>query len=162
MATTIPSVLSNGSKAPEFTLDSTIGKPISLKDYADKKAVVLYFYPKADTPGCTTEACGFRDALSLYEKEGVAVLGVSPDPLDDEMKFMKKYKLTFPLLADSEHKVCELYGVWGEKDMYGKKYWGAARTTFIIQNGKIVHIFEKVKPAEHEQEVLAWLKENVK
>lgn len=150
-----------GSKAPDFTLPASDGSTISLKGLADKKAVVLYFYPKADTPGCTKEACGFRDTISDYKRMNVAVLGVSPDPVEDVKKFSDKFSLSFPLLADVDHSVCQEYGVWGEKAMYGKKYWGALRTTFIIKDGKIAKVFEKVKPEGHEQEVLAWLRENV-
>jgi peroxiredoxin Q/BCP len=134
---------------------------VRLKDLKGKKAVVLYFYPKADTPGCTKEACGFRDTISDYSKMDVAVLGVSPDPVEDVRKFSDKFTLSFPLLADADHEVCEQYGVWGEKNMYGKKYWGAMRTTFIIRDGKVVKVFEKVKAEGHEMEVLGWLKENV-
>ena len=148
-----------GQAAPEFSLPSSDGKTISLKSLAGKKAVVLYFYPKADTPGCTKEACGFRDAASDYKRLDVAVLGVSPDPIEDVLKFSEKYSLGFPLLADADHSICQKYGVWGEKAMYGKKYSGALRTTFIIKGGKVVKVFEKVKPEGHEQEVLAWLAE---
>src|SRR5690242_21766074 len=113
-----------GSKAPSFQLPSSDGKTISLADFAGKKAVVLYFYPRADTPGCTTEACGFRDALADYDKANVAVLGISPDPIDDVASFSTKFHLNFPLLADADHAVAQKYGVWGEKSMYGKKYFG--------------------------------------
>jgi len=148
-----------GKSAPEFTLKSSTGKEISLSEFKGKKTVVLYFYPRADTPGCTKEACGFRDALADYDQANVAVLGISPDPVDDVTKFGDKFHLNFPLLADSDHAVTERYGVWQEKSMYGKKYMGAARTTFVIgKDGKILHIFEKVKPEGHDQEVLAWLK----
>lgn len=162
MATTQEAIPAVGSTAPEFTLKTVDGSEVSLKDLKDKKAVVLYFYPKADTPGCTKEACGFRDASSQYRKLDVAVLGVSPDPVQDIRKFAEKYSLPFTLLADADHAVCEKYGVWAEKNMYGKKYWGAARTTFVIQKGKVVKVFEKVKPDGHEEEVLAWIRENVK
>lgn len=151
-----------GDKAPDFTLPASDGSTVSLKSLADKKAVVLYFYPKADTPGCTKEACGFRDTISDYKRLNVAVLGVSPDPVEDVKKFSDKFSLSFPLLADADHSVCQKYGVWGEKAMYGKKYWGALRTTFVIRDGKIAKVFEKVKPEGHEQEVLAWLAGNVK
>jgi peroxiredoxin Q/BCP len=162
MATTQQAVPEAGSKAPDFTLATADGSKISLTDLSGKKAVVLYFYPKADTPGCTKEACGFRDALGQYKKMDVAVLGVSPDPVEDIKKFADKYSLPFPLLADADHAVCERYGVWTEKNMYGRKYWGAARTTFIIQDGTIVKVFQNVKPDGHEEEVLAWLRENAK
>lgn len=122
---------------------------------------MLYFYPKADTPGCTKEACGFRDALAEYDRAKVAVLGISPDPIKAVEKFANKFTLNFPLLADEDHAVAEKYGVWVEKSMYGRKYWGAARVTFVIgTDGRVLHVFEKVKPEGHDQEVLAWLKEN--
>lgn len=146
-----------GKAAPKFTLPSSTGQEISLADLKGK-TVVLYFYPRADTPGCTTEACGFRDALSAYDKAKIVVLGISPDPVKAVTKFAEKFKLNFPLLADEDHAITEKYGVWQEKSMYGKKYMGAARTTFVIdKTGKIQHVFEKVKPAGHEKEVLEWI-----
>jgi peroxiredoxin Q/BCP len=152
-----------GKTAPQFKLPSSTGKEISLADFKDKQVVVLYFYPKADTPGCTKEACGFRDALAEYDKAKIAVLGISPDPEKDVTKFGSKFELNFPLLADEDHAVAEKYGVWVEKSMYGKTYMGAARSTFVIgKDGKIVHVFEKVKPEGHDQEVLAWVKENLR
>jgi thioredoxin-dependent peroxiredoxin len=148
-----------GSKAPSFKLPSSEGNTISLADFAGKKTVVLYFYPKADTPGCTKEACGFRDALADYDRANVAVLGISPDPVEAVTKFAGKFHLNFPLLADADHAVTEKYGVWQEKSMYGRKYWGAARTTFVIDKaGRIAHVFEKVKPEGHDREVLEWVK----
>jgi len=147
-----------GDKAPMFKLPSSPGGTISLADYKGQR-VVLYFYPRADTPGCTAEACGFRDAIAGYKKLNVPVFGISPDPIADVQKFSDKFKLNFPLLADADHAVCEKYGVWQEKSMYGKKHFGAARTTFVIApDGKIEHVFEKVKPQGHDQEVLAYLK----
>ena len=144
--------------APKFNLPSSTGENIKLSDYA-KSRVVLYFYPRADTPGCTKEACGFRDAIAGYKKLNVPVFGVSPDPVGDVKKFADKFKLNFPLLADADHSVAEKYGVWQEKSMYGKKYWGVARTTFIIsRDGKIEKIFEKVKPEGHDLEVLDYLR----
>lgn len=155
------SVPAVGQFAPAFTLAASGGQTISLSDFNGKKTVVLYFYPKADTPGCTKEACGFRDALADYDKANVAVLGISPDPVKAVEKFSGKFELNFPLLADADHAVAEKYGVWVEKSMYGKKYWGAARSTFVIgKDGKIRHVFEKVKPEGHDQAVLAWLKEH--
>lgn len=152
-----------GKKAPQFKLPSSIGKAISLADFRDRQTVVLYFYPKADTPGCTKESCGFRDALADFDKQKIAVLGISPDPVKDVDKFSKKFELNFPLLADEDHSVAEKYGLWVEKSMYGKTYMGVARTTFVIgKDGKIVHVFEKVKPEGHDQEVLEWVKENLK
>jgi peroxiredoxin Q/BCP len=157
-ASKIPSV---GKPAPKFSLPSSSDKTFSLADFAGKKTVVLYFYPKADTPGCTKQACGFRDALAEYDKANIAVLGISPDPVEDVTAFAKKFHLTFPLLADADHTVADAYGVWGEKSMYGKKYFGVLRTTFVIdKSGKIAHVFEKVKPEGHDQEVLAWIREN--
>ncbi len=148
-----------GKPAPGFKLPASTGKTISLADFKGKSAVVLFFYPKADTPGCTKEACGFRDALASYKKQDVPVLGISPDPIEDVTKFAKKFDLNFPLLADADHSIADAYGVWGEKSMYGRKYFGVLRTTFVIgKNGKIVHVFEKVKPEGHDQEVLEWLK----
>jgi thioredoxin-dependent peroxiredoxin len=152
-------VLREGSAAPKFELPSSTGKDVRLADYAGRSRVVLYFYPRADTPGCTKEACGFRDALAGYTKLSAAVFGVSPDPVQDVTKFAKKFELNFPLLADADHGVCEKYGVWQEKSMYGRKYWGAARTTFVIgKDGKIEKVFEKVKPEGHDAEVLDYLK----
>ena len=148
-----------GSKAPSFKLPSSDGDTINLADFAGKKTVVLYFYPKADTPGCTKEACGFRDTLADYDRANVAVLGISPDPETAVTKFAGKFHLIFPLLADADHAIAEQYGVWQEKSMYGRKYWGVARTTFVIDKaGRIAHVFEKVKPAGHDREVLEWLK----
>lgn len=149
----IPAV---GSKAPNFSLPSSVGKIISLSDYA-KKTVVLYFYPRADTPGCTVQACGFRDAIASYGKLSVDVLGISPDSVALVTSFGKKFNLNFPLLADAAHKISDMYGTWVEKSMYGKTYWGTARTTFIIKNGLVAAVMEKVKPAGHEAEVLSVL-----
>jgi len=149
-----------GRVAPKFTLPSSEGTVISLADLRGK-LVVLYFYPRADTPGCTTEACGFRDALADFDKSRITVLGISPDSQKDVTKFARKFHLNFPLLADEDHTVCDKYGVWQEKSMYGRKYWGAARVTFVIgKDGKVLHVFEKVKPAGHDQEVLAWIRSN--
>ena len=147
-----------GAKAPLFELLSSTGETINLADYKGSR-IVLYFYPRADTPGCTKEACGFRDAIAGYKKLGVPVFGISPDPVKDVTKFAEKFKLNFPLLADEDHAVAEKYGVWQEKSMYGKKYFGAARTTFVIdQDGKIEQVFEKVKPEGHDQAVLEYLR----
>ena len=154
-------IVQAGSEAPDFTLTAHDGSTVSLKALEGKKAVVVYFYPKADTPGCTKEACGFRDAMAAYKKMDVAVLGVSPDSVADVKKFSDKYSLTFPLLADADHAVSEKYGVWQEKSMAGVKYSGVARTTFVIAGGKIVKVFEKVKPEGHEGEVLMWIEKNM-
>ena len=150
-----------GQAAPPFLLPASGGKTISLTDFIGKRMVVLYFYPRADTPGCTKESCGFRDALAEFDSAKVAVLGISPDPVKDVDNFSKKFELNFPLLADADHAVAEAYGVWVEKSMAGKSYMGVARTTFVIgTDGKIAHVFEKVVPEGHDQEVLAWIKEN--
>ena len=150
-------MLKPGAKAPAFKLPASGGETISLKDLKGRP-VVLYFYPKDDTSGCTTEACEFRDRWKAVQKTGAVVLGVSPDPVTAHDKFRAKYKLPFPLLADVDHAVAEAYGVWGEKSMYGRKYFGILRTTFLIgADGKIVKVFEKVKPKGHATEVLAAL-----
>jgi len=149
-------------KAPEFTLPDQNGDPVSLKDFRGKY-VVLYFYPRADTPGCTIEACEFRDSFKRSEKIGAVVLGVSPDEPKALKKFEDKFGLPFTLLGDADKKVCNAYGVIQEKNMYGKKVMGVARTTFIIgPDGKIKHIFYKVKPEGHAEEVLAYLKSAAK
>ncbi len=150
-----------GKLAPKFSLPASNGEVINLEDFKGKQMVVLYFYPKADTPGCTKQACGFRDGMAEFDKAKVIVLGVSPDPVKKVKNFVGKFSLNFPLLADEDHAICERYGVWQKKSMYGVKYWGAMRTTFIIaKDGKIVHIFEKVKPVGHEKEVMDWIKAN--
>jgi peroxiredoxin Q/BCP len=152
-------VLTVGEKAPGFTLPSSSGQYVRLGDYLRKNRVVLYFYPKADTPGCTKEACRFRDAIASYKKLDVSVFGISPDPIEAVYKFADKYKINFPLLADQNQVTSKKYGVWREKNMYGKKYWGVARTTFVIgTDGKIEKVFERVKPEGHDQQVLAYLR----
>lgn len=141
--------------APDFSLLDETGKMRSLTDYRGK-SVVLYFYPKDDTPGCTTEACAFRDDYSAYEKAGVVILGVSPDSPKSHAKFKAKHGLPFTLLSDEDHKVCELYGVWGPKKFMGRVYDGVFRTTFLInKEGMITKVFEDVKPAGHSNEILA-------
>lgn len=150
--------IANQISAPDFELADEAGKPHRLSDYRGKP-VLLYFYPKDDTSGCTTEACNFRDDYSAYEEAGVTILGVSPDDTDSHAKFKQKYALPFSLLADVDHKVCELYDVWKLKKMYGREYFGVERTTFLINaEGMIVKVFEKVKPADHSKEVLEALK----
>lgn len=150
-------MLKTGDKAPAFSLATDTGETVSLKDFKGKP-VVLYFYPKDDTTGCTLEACEFRDSWGAVTKAGAVVLGVSPDSVTSHQKFKKKYELPFPLLADEGHAVADSYGVWGEKSMYGRKYQGILRTTFLIGgDGRIVRIFEKVKPRGHAAEVLAAL-----
>jgi peroxiredoxin Q/BCP len=149
-------------KAPEFTLPDQNGDPVSLKDFRGNY-VVLYFYPRADTPGCTIEACEFRDSHKKIEKIDAVVLGISPDKSQAQKKFEEKFGLPFTLLADADKKVGNAYGVIQEKNMYGKKVMGVVRTTFIIgPNGKIKHIFHKVKPEGHAEEVLAFLKSAAK
>lgn len=144
--------------APDFMLYDDAGVERRLSDYRGKP-VVLYFYPKDDTPGCTTEACAFRDAYSEYTQAGVVVLGVSPDKVKSHAKFKAKYDLPFLLLADEGHVVCELYGVWGRKKFMGREYDGVFRTTFLIAaDGMILKVFENVKPDGHSAEVLAALK----
>ena len=146
-----------GIPAPDFELLDDTNVPRTLSDFRGKN-VVLYFYPADDTPGCTKEACNFRDDYSAYEKAGVQILGVSPDTVKSHVKFKQKFQLPFPLLADEGHKVCDLYGVWGPKKFMGREYEGVLRTTFLIdENGKIVKVFEKVRPAEHSTEVLSAL-----
>ena len=143
-----------GQKAPDFTVMDDKGEKVKLADLKGKK-VVLYFYPKDDTPGCTKEACAFRDGIDRIKKSGAVVLGVSADSVESHKKFKNKFDLNFPLLADTEKKIIEAYGVWKEKSMYGKKYMGIERTTFVIdENGKIAHIFPKVKVDQHYDEVL--------
>jgi thioredoxin-dependent peroxiredoxin len=149
--------IQSGVPAPDFELPDETGVMRRLSDYRGKP-VVLYFYPKDDTPGCTTEACNFRDDYSAYEKAGVTLLGVSPDSIKSHVKFKAKYGLPFPLLADEDHKVCELYNVWALKKLMGREYMGVLRTTFLIDaDGQIAHVFEKVKPAEHSTELLSVL-----
>lgn len=150
--------ISANQPAPEFTLADDTGKIVSLSDFRGKP-VVLYFYPKDDTPGCTTEACNFRDDYSAYDQAGVVILGVSPDSVESHVKFKKKFGLPFPLLADVGHKVCDLYGTWGPKKFMGRSFEGVLRTTFLIgPDGVILRVFENVKPAEHSVEVLDVLK----
>lgn len=150
--------IKEGVLAPDFELPDQDGQLRKLSDYRGKP-VVLYFYPKDDTPGCTAEACSFRDDYHLYKQAGVEILGVSPDTVKKHTKFRTKYDLPFTLLADEGHKVCELYEVWGPKKFMGRAYTGVYRTTFLIgADGQIVKVFENVKPAGHSQEVLAALK----
>ena len=145
--------------APDFTLPNQDGEPVTLSSLRGQR-VVLYFYPKADTPGCTTQACGIRDRSTEYEAAGATVLGVSPDPVAKVKKFHDKQSLNFTLLADAEHAVCELYGTWGEKSMYGKTYMGTSRATYIIDaDGTIARVFPKVSPKTHDDEVLGALAE---
>lgn len=147
-------MLKEGDKAPDFKAKDQDGKTVKLKDLKGSR-VVLYFYPKDDTPGCTKEACSFRDNYSVFEKKDIKVLGISIDDEKSHRKFIEKFDLPFILLADTDKKIVEDYGVWGEKSMYGRKYMGTHRKTFLIdEKGKIVKIFDKVKVAEHADEVL--------
>ena len=150
--------ISSGIPAPEFSLPDETGAARSLTEFRGHP-LVLYFYPKDDTPGCTTEACNFRDDYSQYAQAGITILGVSADTSQSHAKFKAKYGLPFSLLADAGHQVCDLYKVWGTKKNYGREYQGIFRTTFLIdENGKIIHVFEGVKPAGHSAEVMAELK----
>jgi peroxiredoxin Q/BCP len=142
-------MVNENEPAPEFTLADHDGNPVSLSDFRGRK-VVLYFYPKDDTPGCTTQACGLRDNLKTLEERNAVVIGVSPDTVASHRKFRDKFELPYTLLADTAHEVAEQYGVWKEKSMYGRKYWGNERTTFIIdEEGRIQKVLPKVKPDEH-------------
>jgi peroxiredoxin Q/BCP len=150
-------VIAQGDQAPDFTLPDQDGEPVRLSDLRGRR-VVLYFYPKADTPGCTTQACGVRDHRGDYEEADAVVLGVSPDPVKAVKKFHDKFDLDFTLLADADHAVCDSYGVWVEKSMYGRTYMGAQRATFVIDpDGVVAHVIEKASPKTHDEEVLAAL-----
>jgi len=147
-------MLKEGTTAPDFTLKDANGEAVRLKDLRGQK-VVLYFYPKDDTPGCTKEACSFRDAFAAYKKRNIKVLGVSLDSEASHKKFATKYKLPFTLLADPDHAIADAYGVYGQKKFMGRTYMGVKRMTFLIdEKGKVKKVFEKVKPEEHAQEVL--------
>src|SRR5215216_7950173 len=146
--------LPTGISAPDFELLDDTNTPRKLSDFRGRN-VVLYFYPEDDTPGCTKEACNFRDDYSAYEKANVVVLGVSPNDVKSHVKFKQKFQLPFPLLADVGHKVCDLYGVWGPKKIMGREYEGVLRTTFLIdENGNIKQVYEQVRPAEHSAQLL--------
>jgi thioredoxin-dependent peroxiredoxin len=150
-------MVEEGKPAPDFALTSDAGEHVRLSDLKGKP-VVLYFYPRDDTPGCTTQACGIRDAWGEFEERGAVVLGVSPDPESSHVKFKEKYGLPFTLLADPDHEVAERYGVWVEKQNYGKTYWGIERSTFVIDDeGDIVRVMRRVKPDTHAADVLAAL-----
>jgi thioredoxin-dependent peroxiredoxin len=152
-------MLKEGDRAPDFAVEDDSGKTVRLKDFHGHPLVV-YFYPRADTPGCTIEACAFRDGITDFKKVKAPIVGASPDTVEAQAKFKKKYDLPFPLLADADHKMAEAYGVWKEKNMYGKKSMGIERTTFILDaEGKIQKIFPRVKVEGHADEVLAALKE---
>ena len=150
-------MLATGDAAPDFTLPDQNGEPTTLSSLRGR-TVVLYFYPKASTPGCTTQACGVRDHLPAYEEANAVVLGVSPDPVKKVKKFHDDEGLNFTLLADEDHAVAEQYGVWAEKSMYGRTYWGALRATFVIDaDGVVRHVIPKVSPKTHDEQVLAAL-----
>lgn len=150
-------MVAQGNSAPDFTLPDQDGHDVTLSELRGRP-VVLYFYPKADTPGCTTQACGIRDHNADYEGTGARVVGVSPDTVAAQRKFADKYDLDFTLLADEHHEVAELYGVWGEKKMYGKTYMGVQRATFIIDpEGKVAHVIPKASPKTHDDVVLGAL-----
>ena len=152
-------MIGEGDRAPDFTLPDQDGQPVSLADHAGR-TVVLYFYPKADTPGCTAQACSIRDRGPEYEAAGAVVLGVSPDPVAEVKKFHGKQSLNFTLLADEDHAVAERYGVWVEKSMYGRTYWGNQRATFVIdEEGVVRHVIPKASPKTHDDEVLAALRD---
>jgi peroxiredoxin Q/BCP len=146
-----------GQDAPDFELPDQDGEPVKLSDLRGRR-VVLYFYPKADTPGCTTQACGIRDRAEEYDAAGATVLGVSPDPVKAVKRFHGKQSLNFTLLADEDHAVAEAYGVWAERTMYGKTYWGVTRSTFILdESGTVAHVIPKASPKTHDDQVLAAL-----
>jgi thioredoxin-dependent peroxiredoxin len=150
-------VLEEGQEAPDFELADQDGEPVRLSSFRGSP-VVLYFYPKADTPGCTTQACGIRDRRADYDAAGAVVLGVSPDEPRKLRRFADRYGLDFTLLADTEHAVADAYGAWVEKSMYGRRYWGNQRATFVIDpSGRIAHVLPKVSPKTHDDEVLAAL-----
>jgi thioredoxin-dependent peroxiredoxin len=152
-------VIAEHTAAPDFTVKTDEGKELRLSSLRGRN-VVLYFYPKDDTPGCTVEACELRDAFPRFSKTNAVILGVSPDSVASHQKFKKKFELPFTLLADTDHAIADAYGVWVEKSMYGRKYMGVARTTFLVDaKGKISQVFEKVKPEGHAEAVLAALKE---
>ena len=151
-------VLEAGVKAPEFVLKDSQGNIHQLSDYAGQ-TIVVYFYPKDNTPGCTTEACSFRDSYQEFKDAGVEIIGISPDDEKSHTKFSEKYELPFTLLSDPDHAVCEAYGVWGLKKYMGREYEGVFRTTYIIgPEGKIKRVFENVKPADHSEQVLEEVK----
>jgi thioredoxin-dependent peroxiredoxin len=152
-------MIDTGEQAPDFTLPDQDGTPVTLSGLRGRR-VVLYFYPRAGTPGCTTQACGIRDRFDEYEAAGATVVGVSPDPVDRVRQFHDGQSLNFTLLADEDHAVCERYGVWGEKSMYGKTYWGARRATFILdEDGVVRHVIPKASPKTHDDEALAALED---
>lgn len=162
MAKTLELKLKEGDRAPEFNAVTHSGKALALKELLGR-VVVLYFYPKDDTPGCTVQACGLRDAYAEFESEGAVVLGVSPDPVKSHVKFIEKFKLPFTLLADEDKAIAQAYGVWGEKSFMGRKYLGNHRITFLIgKDGRIMKIWPLVKPEKHAAEVLEAIRAQAK
>ena len=150
-------MISENQKAPDFELATDEGRKVKLSDFKGRK-VILYFYPKDDTPGCTTQACDLRDHIEEFDSRGAVVLGVSPDDVASHKKFKEKFGLNFTLLADPDHKVAEAYGVWKEKNLYGKKMMGVERTSFVIdENGNIAKVLPRVKPAEHVGQILEFI-----
>ena len=150
-----------GNLAPTFTLPNQRGEAVALKDFRDQHPVVLYFYPKAMTPGCTVQACGIRDRRAAFAELGVVVLGISPDPVSRLAKFAERDALDFDLLSDADHAIAERYGVWGLKKFMGREFMGIRRTTFIIgRDGRLRHVMDKIKTASHQDDVLAWLRQN--
>ena len=159
MATSLLPII--GRPAPDFTLPSTTGENISLKQYKGKKTVILYFYPKDETPGCTREACDFRDHTAEFEKHNTVILGVSTDNLESHQHFIEKHKLPFPLLVDEDATVSKMFGVYKQKNLYGKKYMGIERTTFVVdKTGRIAQIYPKVKVEGHIQDLLEFVGED--
>lgn len=151
-----------GNMAPAFSLQDQDGNKVSLKDFKDKKNVVLYFYPKAMTPGCITQACGIRDSKKTFAKLDTVVLGVSPDPVKKLARFIEKKELNFTLLSDEDHAIADKYGCWGMKKFMGREFMGLIRTTFIIgKDGRLLHVMDKFKTKTHHDDVLAWLKQNL-
>ncbi|MBO9130949.1 thioredoxin-dependent thiol peroxidase [Bacillus sp. 165] len=155
-------MIETGTQAPEFTLSASNGKDVSLSDFLGKN-VVIYFYPKDMTPGCTTQACDFRDAFGLFQEEETVILGISPDPIAKHAKFIEKHQLPFLLLVDEQHQAAQLYNVWKLKKNFGKEYMGIERSTFVInKHGELVKEWRKVKVKNHVQEVLNYIQDNLK
>lgn len=151
-----------GNMAPAFSLQNQDGEKVTLKDYRNEKNVVVYFYPKASTPGCTVQACGIRDSKKAFAKLDTVVLAISPDPVARIMKFVDKQELNFDLLSDEDHAIADKYGVWGLKKFMGREYMGIHRITFIVgKDGRLKHVMEKVKTKTHHDDVIAWVEENL-